>query len=246
VSLLALALIVFSAVVLIGLFLLKDRVKASFRSIPAFEYFSKTLGTAVEDGSQLHLSLGDVGVENTRTAASFVALEMLRRTAQLSATSDVPPVATVGDPSLAILVQDNLHDAYRAAGAEQHYKASSGQLTGMTPFSYAAGTLPTIYDQDISSNLIAGGFGVEVGLITDAAERKNTFTLAATDSLPAQAVLYASARETLIGEELFASGAYFKAGRWQMVSLYVQDVLRWLLIIILILGAIFQLLGGIF
>ena len=245
-SLLALAVVIISAILLLGLSLLRDRVKASFRKIPAFTTFNRYLGTAVEDGSRLHIALGNVGVENARTATSFVSLSALRRAVELSAASDKPPVVSSGDASLAILSQDNLHAAYRIAGAEHQYKATSGQLAGITPFSYVAGAMPTIADQDISANLISGGFGVEVGLLADAAERKNSFTFAATDSLPAQAVLYASAREALIGEELFASGAYLHAGRSHIASLYVQDVLRWLLILVLLGGAATKLLGGIF
>ena len=80
-------------------------------------------------------------------------------------------------------------------------------------------------------------------LLSDAAARKQSFTLVATDSIPAQAVLYASAGEPLIGEELFASGAYLKTGRAHLVSLYVQDILRWLIVAALIGGAAMKLAG---
>ena len=237
-------LVVFSVIMLIGFSLLGDRVKASFRDIPAFIQFTKALGTAVEDGTRIHFSLGSSSVASSRTAASFSAISILRRIVELSAISDKPPLATSGDAALAILSQDSLQTAYRVAGAEQKYKAASGCLTGVTPFSYAAGTLPAIYDEDISANVLAGGFGIEVGLLSDAAERTHSFILAAADSLPAQAVLYVSAQEPLIGEELFASGAYFNAGRAHLASLYTQDVLRWLIVIALIGGAVMKLVEG--
>lgn len=243
-ALAGLILIIFSVILLIGLSLLKDRVKASFRDIPAFAKFNKALGTAVEDGSRIHFSLGSSGVVNSRTAASFVALSVLRRSAELSAASDKPPLATSGDAALTILSQDNLAIAHNVAGADQQYKATSGRLMGITPFSYAAGTIPAIYDEDISANVLAGGFGVEAGLLSDAAERTRSFTLAATDALPAQAVLYASASDPLIGEELYASGAYLKAGRAHLVSLYAQDILRWLIVVALLGGAAMKLLAG--
>ncbi len=239
-----LILVVFSTILLIGLYLLKDRVKASFRDISAFTKFNKARGTAVEDGMRIHFSLGSASVASPRTAASFSTISVLRHTVELSAASDKPPLATSGDAALAILSQDSLRTAYHVAGAEQQYNATSGRLTGVTPFSYAAGTLPAIYDEDISANVLAGGFGVEVGLLSDAAERKQSFVLAAADSLPAQAVLYASAQEPLIGEELFASGAYLKVGRAHLVSLYAQDVLRWLIVIALVGGTMMKLLEG--
>jgi hypothetical protein len=55
--------------------------------------------------------------------------------------------------------------------------------------------------------------------------------------------LYAAAQDPLIGEELFASGAYVGAGPSHEASLQVQDVLRWLIIIALVIGALFRLVG---
>ncbi len=115
----------------------------------------------------------------------------------------------------------------------------------MTPFSYAAGALFPILDEDVSANILVGGFDAEVGLLTDTAERKNSFTLAAADSLPAQAILYASAQEPLIGEELYAAGAYTQAGRAHIASLYVQDILRWLIVLVILGGAVMKLLAGV-
>lgn len=237
-------LVVFSAVLLIGLFLLKDRVKASFRTIPAFTKFIRSIGTAVEQGSRVHFSLGSADVSRERTGASFVGLNALRHVTELAAASDKPPVVTSGDAALTVLSQDNLQSAYHAAGMDEQYNPNTGRVTGLTPFSYAAGALSMISDEDVSSSLLAGGFGVEIGLLTEAIERQDAFTLAAADSLPAQALVYASAKEPLIGEELYAVGAYLESGRMHEMSLYVQDILRWLIVIALLGGAAMKLLTG--
>ena len=68
------------------------------------------------------------------------------------------------------------------------------------------------------------------------------FTLAGSDSLTAQSVLYVTAREPLIGEELFASGAYLQSNSLHPASLRVQDFLRILVILGILAGAIINLL----
>lgn len=244
-ALAGITLIVFSTVLLIGLFLLKDRVKASFRNIPAFTNFQKSIGSAVEQGTRVHFSLGAADVTRERTAASFVGLSALRQITELAAASDNPPVTTSGNAALAVLSQDNLQSAYHAVGMDEQYRPDTGRVTGLTPFSYAAGTLSMISDEDVSSSLLVGGFGVEIGLLTEAVERQDAFTLSAADSLPAQALVYASAKEPLIGEELYAMGAYLDTGRMHLASLYVQDVLRWLIVLILLGGAAMKLLAGV-
>jgi hypothetical protein len=56
-------------------------------------------------------------------------------------------------------------------------------------------------------------------------------------------VLYATASETLIGEELFAAGAYVAAGGMHNASLRVQDMLRWVVIAVMLAGSILKLIG---
>jgi hypothetical protein len=47
----------------------------------------------------------------------------------------------------------------------------------------------------------------------------------------------------LIGEELFAAGAYVGAGATHEASLQVQDILRWLVILAILGGALLKLAG---
>ena len=165
------------------------------------------------------------------------------RHARFSLRSDRPPVATSGEAVEAVLSQDTLRAAYQHIGAENQYEHTSGQVTGLTPFSYAAGTIPIISDQQVSTNILSGSFGGEVALIVEAAERNDSMVLAGSDSLPAQAVLYAAADEPLIGEELYAGGAYLQAGPMHSASLRAQDVLRWVLVIVILAGAFLKLVG---
>jgi hypothetical protein len=215
----------------------------SLRNIPAFSALRRSIGLAVEAGHRLHMSLGHGGVSDTRAASALAGLTVLNRVARSASISDAPPVATSGEAVVSILSQDTLSNAYRAAGAEDQSAFASGQLSGLTPFSYAAGTLPVIYDQQVSVNILAGSFGSEVALITDAAERTGGLTLAGSDNITAQAVLYASAQEPLIGEELYASGAYLQAGPMHIASLRVQDIFRWVIILVILLGVLLKLVG---
>jgi hypothetical protein len=105
------------------------------------------------------------------------------------------------------------------------------------------GTLPIIFDQQVSASVLMGHFGSEVALIADAGERKGSLILAGSDNLPAQAVLVAAAQEPLIGEELYASGAYVNAGALHLASLRVQDIFRWLVVAFILAGVALQLAG---
>lgn len=236
-------LVLVSAGLLGGITYLKRKSTIHIRQIRAFSRLQNAIGRAVEAGSRLHVSLGHGSVTAPQGAASLVGLVALRRLADLTSAGDKPPVASSGDAVVAILSQDTLQASYKDATAGGHYDATGGRLTGLTPFSYAAGAIPIMHDEQVSANVFMGNFGVEAGLLVDAAERQDEFTLTASDNLPAQAILYANAQDPLIGEELFAAGAYLNSGPSHTASLVVQDILRWLLIIIMLGGALLKLVG---
>jgi len=64
-----------------------------------------------------------------------------------------------------------------------------------------------------------------------------------TDDVQSQALLYATAAHPLIGEEIFAGGAYLRRDRAHLASLRVQDAMRLILILGILLGALLGLLG---
>ena len=81
-------------------------------------------------------------------------------------------------------------------------------------------------------------------MLAEASDRQNASLIAASDNLSAQSIFYAAAQDPLVGEELFAAGAYVGAGPWHDASLNVQDVLRWLIILAILIGAGLKVLGA--
>ncbi len=241
-GLLGFGLVLLSAGLMLGLPLLRRKSPPTFRDIPAYTHLRQAIGRVVEDGSRLHVSLGRGALITPQSASALEGLALARRLADLTSASDQPPVVTSGDPTLAILSQDTLQAASRAAG-QASYDPTAARLTGLTPFSYAAGTLPVIRDENVSTNVLMGNFGLEASLLLDASENEDAATLAASDSLPAQAILYAGGHDPIIGEELFAAGAYVDAGPLHISSLTVQDILRWILVFAILGGVALKVIG---
>ena len=213
------------------------------RQIPAFSKMRRAIELTVEAGTRLHISIGRGTVTGPESAAALVGLSMVEKITSSASTGDNPPVVTAGDPALMILAQDTLKSSYKEIGMIDRYQRTSSQLAGVTPFSFAAGAIPTVRDKVSSTNILIGNFGVEAALLTDGSERSGNMTVAGTDDISAQAVLYATANEPLIGEELYAGGAYLGVGSMHTASLRAQDLIRWLLVIIILAGILLHLLG---
>jgi hypothetical protein len=212
------------------------KTRRAFHPIPAMQRLRRAIGLTVEEGARIHVSIGKASIFSPTNASALVGLSTLERVAQLSSVSDRPPVATSGDGTLSILSQDTLRAAYRIANAQEMYDPERGRLAGATPFSYIAGALTSLRGERVSTHILLGNFGPEAALLNEAAEKQNTFTLAGSDSLAAQAAFYATSQEALIGEEVYAVPAYLQAGAAHQASLRAQDVLRWVVILFLVLS----------
>jgi hypothetical protein len=232
-------------ILLLGLFslLYRKQVDQKIRDIPAYTRLSHAISVAVESGRRIHLSLGTGGIEGIKGASGLSGLSILKLIAWKTSLSDRPVVASSGESTLAILSQDTLSSSERSLNVSDRFEPSSSQLTGLTPTSYTVGAFPIIYNPEVSANVFIGSFGSEVSLLTDASERTGNLSVAGSENIAAQAVIYATAQEPLIGEELYAGGAYLNAERMHIASLRAQDFLRWVLILTILAGVILKVMG---
>ncbi len=235
--------LVLTAALLLALMFLLRKSPPKLRVIPALSRLYRSIGLSVEDGTRLLISLGNTSLLTGSAGAPLAGLDLLRGVTERTSLSDRPPVAVAGEAPLALLAQDTLEAGYQAAGAAELYQPTTGRVAGLTPFSATAGTMPIIADENVSAAVFMGHFGVEAGLLAEAADRNNALAVGSSDDLAGQAVWFASAPETLIGEELFAASAYIGGTPAQTASLSVEDIVRWVIIVVLIVGSALKLVG---
>ncbi len=219
------------------------KTKPHWREIPVIQALKKQVGLAVEDGSRLHLSIGRSDLLTPESMAAVSALSSFQKIARNTLQGDEPPVISAGDSTLAVLAQDTLKSASVPEFENPEIFILQGRLSGLTPFSYAAGLMDEITHPNVSSNVFIGHYGAEIGLLTARAEHNGQFIMAASDDLASQAVAYASVPDPLIGEELYALSAYVGDTPVHNASLRVQDLLRWFIVLALLTGAILYLVG---
>lgn len=239
----SLIILVFAGFLLGVITLWKRRAPARLREIPAYTKLARALGLSIEDGRRLHISLGHGSLLDARGGSAFAGLAFLRNVAERTSVSDMPSVASAGDPTLGLLTQDTLQAGYQAAGVDELYVPTAGRITGYTPFSYAAGAMHIAPNENVSMNIVLGHIGPEAALLTEASDRNAIPLIGASDDLAGQSILFANSQEPLIGEELFAAGAYLNADAAHAASLTVQDIFRWLVILALLGGAAAKFVG---
>ena len=88
---LALGLLLLTALLFVGLTFWRRRAPASLRLIDAYERLNRSVGLAVENGTRLHISLGRGNLLTARGGSALAGLAMLRRLAERTSVSDRPP-----------------------------------------------------------------------------------------------------------------------------------------------------------
>jgi hypothetical protein len=220
------------------------RRRFPFRRIQAFELLRGFLDIVTERGKIAHLSLGTSGISGDRTATVASGLVLLRYLAERGAAVGAAPTVTVADPTLLFVAQDIVYDAHERQGRAATYRATDVQLIAPDPAAYAVGALEVIRDEKVAANVMAGPFGDEFLLMAEPGAQRDVTQIAGSDALNAHPFMIATADHLLVGEELFAAGAYLTDRPEHAASLWVQDILRMLIVAAIVIGMLIATLTG--
>jgi len=210
--------------------------RPAIRPLPAFQDLRDEIKRAAESGGIIHIALGNGGLNEEDAVTSLAGLQLVEALADAAVAYNVPPIITVGDPTLLPLAQDTLRRAYERRDIADLYKPDRVQFVAPSPVAYAAGAANVVTAAGVTASVIIGAFGAEVSLITDAGAQRNLPLFAAVAAPRAIGALYPATDRLAVGEELYAAGAQMTEKRRYLVSLVAQDILR-VFLILFILGA---------
>jgi hypothetical protein len=242
-NVLAFLLLLLAIGMVIGFGFFGKRWPVVFRRLREYEDLKLALERAVEAGERIHLSLGTGTATGVESAPALAGLAVLSKIAASTILSDKPIIVSSGDGALMVLAQDSLYSSYIHHGASADFDPTSARMLGPTPFSYAAGIPALLHQEQVSVHVLSGAFGLEAGLAADFGRREQAYVLAGSDDLQSQALLFTTADSPMIGEEIFASGAYLEVNEFHRASLRTQDILRIILIAFIILGTLLTTFG---
>jgi len=239
--------IVFLLIFIAALYYFTLRVRSgrvpTLRRIRAFDTLKGLPGRAVEAGRDLHLSLGIGSLVNETTSDSLAGLAVLDYLAEQAAATGVSPIISMADPTVMLFAQNALRAAHaddpnRAEETYRHVRWIAPQ-----PAAYAAGVVNLLNIDQVEANVMVGNFGDEYLLRGETAARRGIAHVGGTSNPNVLPFIYASAQETMLGEEIYAAGAYLQRRPAHIGSLAAQDMLRWLVALFILGGIVLASLG---
>ena len=224
------------------LVLFNSQVKAgmhpTLRPIRAFSRLRELIGRGSETGRPIHVSLGTGGIADASTAESLAGVTLLEHIAGQSAASGAPLIVTVSDPTLLPLAQETNRSAWESR--PYRYQASEAEARMVAPdaTAYAAGVMDILLGENVAANVMVGKFGPEYLLMGETGVHAQIPQVAGATDPQTLPFIYATADDPLIGEEIFASGAYLGSKATHIASLRVQDWLRIVLSAVILIGIV--------
>ncbi|MGB3715000.1 MAG: DUF6754 domain-containing protein [Candidatus Promineifilaceae bacterium] len=246
-SVIALLLILISAVVLVYLTRqYRSRPSVGLRSVEAYQALQRQAARAVESGRGIHFSLGRGSLGKATNPASLAAMSALQNLSKEAGASGKPPLVTSGDGTLFVASQDLIRGSYEELGRPGAYQSQTSRFVAPedSPMTYGAAVSEIINTGEHGSNIVLGHIGSELAIIAEAADREHLEQIIGSDDITALAVAMSVTEDVIIGEELFAAAAYLQGEPAHIASLQLQDILRILVALIILIAALVSLLTG--
>ena len=210
--------------------------KIFIRRIPGIDAIDEAVGRAVELGRPMSFTSGLTGVGPLLYACLGVLKYITRKAARFGTDLFVPS----NDPEALALTDATLQNAYRAENRLENYDSSSVRFLSSEQFAFASGYMGLIQREQVASAFLFGSYAAESLILAEAGQRVGAVQIAATVSPEQIPFFIASCDYTLIGEELYAAGAFLSEDPVQRGSIRGQDIAKAIILLLIVSGVIFS------
>lgn len=225
----------------------RSSARPVLRQIPAYDALKKLLSRAAETGQQVHVSVGTASIAGPNTAETMAGLYTLEFLADRAANSDIPPLVTTTDPTTFPASSDQLRRAYERQGYPEEYRFDQTRfiappVNGST-VPYAAGVMDILNHEPIAANVMVGAFNEEFLLMAEPGAQRGLYQISGASNLTVLPFVQMTSRAPLLGEEIFAAGAYLLNRVGHYTSIVAQDIFRIMLVLFVLVVVILRALG---
>jgi hypothetical protein len=213
------------------------------RPIAAVQAVEEAIGRATEMGKPI---LFVPGISTIEDVATLAALNILSPVAEKAAQYDSRLIVPNYDPIVFTVTQEVVKEACLRAGRPDAYSDENVFFLTARQFAYAAAVNGIMVRERPATNFFLGMFYAESLLLAETGNMTGAIQIAGTDAVTQLPFFIVACDYTLIGEELYAAGAYMGDDPKLTGSLKGQDWNKALCILFLITLPVVYFVYGIF
>lgn len=229
-------LLIFSGLVIY--FVRKARTGAAdiyVRPIAGMDAVDEAVGRATEMGRPILYVLGLGTAATISTIASYAILSRVaKKVAQYQSRLIIPNY----DPIVMAIAQETVRQAYTDAGRPDIYNEKDIFFVTHAQFAYVAAVNGIMLREKTATNFYLGKFYAESLILAETGNIAGSIQIAGTDEASQLPFFVTACDYTLIGEELYAASAYLAREPLLLGALKAQDMLKGLVMLWLLVGAL--------
>jgi len=210
------------------------------RRIAGLDAIDEAVGRATEMGRPIFYSTGIGAMSGVPTIASTSILaEVAKKVAAHDTQLKVPHF----DPIVMTVSKEIVKQAYAEVNRLDSYRDDINFFVSQDQFSYAASVDGMIHREKPAACFFIGHFMAESLLLAEVGSTTGAIQIAGTEQESQLPFFFTSCDYTLIGEELYAAGAYLSKEPMLQSTLKVQDFGKAFVMLSIVAGSALLLAG---
>ncbi len=227
------ATILFTAFILGSIGMARSGKNFFIRRIAGLNAVDEAIGRATELGRKVIYVPGINSVDDIQTIASLAVLgHVARATARYGTDLDCPN----RDPLTFVSARETVRAAYLAEGRPDLHREDMVNYITYDQFAYTAAVSGRMVREKPAANFFIGHFFAESLILAETGQSTGAIQIAGTADPSQLPFFVATCDYTLIGEELYAAGAYLSREPVLLGSIRGQDLAKALLLLFGLVG----------
>lgn len=234
------AMILFSGIILYYIHKARKMEHIYLRPIAGLKAFEEAVGRATEMGKSVLFVPGIMDLDQVETISGIIILgHVAKMTARYEASLNVP----VSRSLVMEAAREIVSESYLSEGRPDLYNPDMVHYYTDDQFAFAAAVDGIMLREKPAAVFLQGKFYAESLILAETGNSIGAIQIAGTGS-PSQIPFFVTACDyTLIGEEFFAASAYLGKDPKLLGSIKGQDIIKGGIMIVILLGVIFESLG---
>ncbi len=210
------------------------------RKIAGLTAIEEAVGRATEMGRAVLYVPGIDDANNIQTIYSMIILGNVAKTV---ARYETPLIVPICKAFVVPLAEETVRQGYVDAGRPDAYNANNIRYLSDEQFAFTAGVDGIMLREKPAANLFLGSFFAESLILAETGFATGAVQIAGTANIHQLPFFVVACDYTLIGEEFYAASAYLSRSPKLIGVLKGTDLMKILLIVLMVVGALASSLG---
>jgi len=222
---------------------LREKIALKIRRMAGVDAIDEAIGIAVEKGKPVMFLPGQGKLGTGRSGGALAAISTFSYVVKTCAEKGAKLLAPTMLPTVYSIMQDIVKQAYIAAGKREEYDPSIVTFVSPKMQAYMSKVGTMMEEERIGSCIMFGSWAGATLWMAERSFEAGAFSIGGTDSPSTIPFFLAVCDRCIMGEEIYAVGAYLSEDKAMIGSIGGQDIGKIIIILLLLIGSILVNLG---